>query len=541
MRLWLACAFILALACVPRTAVGQAEDGEDDGLGVIVVRETLADAVFLLYHEIGHALGHLLDLPVVGSEEDAVDGFAVVQMIANRSGEYDAGMVADVSRVWNAFHERGVDSQGSVGNFFGVHGLDLQRHFAVVCLLVGSDPQGQRQFAIEAGMPEERIEECRGDYARVSDAWERLLEPHAPNASRPASRVRRERRDGEIKVVYEEPTKRKKKAQGIYRDLVMGSGLVETVVEDVMSLVSLPKDLPVIFKSCGFADFSPFFSFTDGKPEVVMCYEYLIVVATYVIIDMAKRSETVVEHRRIFPNMTLEEEKTAIFVLGNTLFAVYHELATALAHDLDLPIVTDVADAADGFAAISMTPEEPDDFHDQLLVAAAAGWYLAGSELLDSELAFYSGDGLDKQRFFAVLCLFVGSDPESLFVLGEGLKFPLAQAKLCGARYYQPMVDGWEQLLRPHAPSPRGKASGEIGLVYEEVGVKAHAGIRNLVRDSGLVEEAIDNVMAMVGLPRDLQVAFMDCKDDGTGDDLTFFDADGGRVVICYSFLARLE
>ena len=33
----------------------------------------------------------------------------------------------------------------------------------------------------------------------------------------------------------------------------------------------------------------------------------------------------------------------------------------------------------------------------------------------------------------------------------------------------------------------------------------------------------------------------MDCKDEGTAEGGTFFDADGGRVAICYSFLARLE
>lgn len=33
---------------------------------------------FVLYHEVGHALIDMLDIPVLGKEEDAVDGFAAV-------------------------------------------------------------------------------------------------------------------------------------------------------------------------------------------------------------------------------------------------------------------------------------------------------------------------------------------------------------------------------------------------------------------------------------------------------------------------------
>ena len=42
----------------------------------------LGNYVFILFHEIGHALIHELNLPVVGVEEDAVDEFAAIALIS---------------------------------------------------------------------------------------------------------------------------------------------------------------------------------------------------------------------------------------------------------------------------------------------------------------------------------------------------------------------------------------------------------------------------------------------------------------------------
>src|SRR4051812_6372549 len=45
----------------------------------------LGNTVFILYHELGHALIDLLGLPVLGHEEDAADNLASIMMILEQA------------------------------------------------------------------------------------------------------------------------------------------------------------------------------------------------------------------------------------------------------------------------------------------------------------------------------------------------------------------------------------------------------------------------------------------------------------------------
>src|SRR5688500_14135049 len=76
--------------------------------------------------------------------------------------------------------------------------------------------------------------------------------------------------------------------------------------------------------------------------------------------------------------MTAEERQEAdLFVLGNTVFILYHELGHALIDLLNLPVLGREEDAADNLASVMMIPEQPDPMMDELVVAAADGWYLS--------------------------------------------------------------------------------------------------------------------------------------------------------------------
>src|SRR5690606_27845489 len=52
--------------------------GGGDGYAL---RYVLANVRFIVLHETGHALVHLLDLPVTGRQEDAVDQLAAILML----------------------------------------------------------------------------------------------------------------------------------------------------------------------------------------------------------------------------------------------------------------------------------------------------------------------------------------------------------------------------------------------------------------------------------------------------------------------------
>lgn len=128
-----------------------------------------------LYHELGHMLIDVLDLPVFGPEEFAVDLFAIVLM--NRMHDEDAlvRMTYDVAAAYDA----GARKEGSAGEapaLWDVHGLDRQRYFNLACLMYGANPDEREDVAEELGVPEARMETCEEEYARTSRAWGGVLD-----------------------------------------------------------------------------------------------------------------------------------------------------------------------------------------------------------------------------------------------------------------------------------------------------------------------------------------------------------------------------
>ncbi|MGI9494328.1 MAG: DUF4344 domain-containing metallopeptidase, partial [Geminicoccaceae bacterium] len=146
-----------------------------------------------------------------------------------------------------------------------------------------------------------------------------------------------------------------------------------------------------------------------------------------------------------------EKDDTALFVVGNTLFAVYHELGHALVDVLNLPVVGREEDAADGFAAVLMIPPDPDPVRDQLIVAVADGWLLQGEQKGGgvNQSPLWTEHALDEQRYFAVICWLVGSDQEGFFDLASEAGMPVARIETCTGDFDR-MKAGWQDLLRGH-------------------------------------------------------------------------------------------
>lgn len=142
-----------------------ADPGEDDW-------QAVSDALlFTTLHEVGHAIVHLLEIPVTGREEDAVDQLAAV-MLVDGSPEGSAAAVNGISGL--AGGEEEVDE----GAYADEHAIGAQRVYNVLCLVYGQDPVAHQGWLDEGVLPEERAERCPGEYARVAHSWDRLLEPY---------------------------------------------------------------------------------------------------------------------------------------------------------------------------------------------------------------------------------------------------------------------------------------------------------------------------------------------------------------------------
>jgi hypothetical protein len=147
---------------------------------VIKDEEKAASAVedatmFVFFHELGHALIDIYDLPVTGREEDAVDQLSTL-IVADGSAEGAASVFNGALSFVLAFEGELDDSA-----FAGEHSLGKQRFYSIVCLLYGQDPEAHKEMVNQQVLPESRAQRCPSEYAQIEKAWGRLLSPHMKN------------------------------------------------------------------------------------------------------------------------------------------------------------------------------------------------------------------------------------------------------------------------------------------------------------------------------------------------------------------------
>ncbi len=127
------------------------------------------DAIF---HELGHALFDILNVPVFGREEDAADQLSAFLML--QFGK-------DVARTTirgAAFTYLNTKNPRSRAAYADVHGTDAQRFFNYVCLAYGGEPAAFRDYVDQGVLPKARAEGCSREYQLVQRAFAKTILPH---------------------------------------------------------------------------------------------------------------------------------------------------------------------------------------------------------------------------------------------------------------------------------------------------------------------------------------------------------------------------
>ena len=141
-------------------------------------RYVWANVRFIVSHETGHALIDLLDLPVTGRQEDAVDQFATSLMQHIGGDDESPREVADNLRLASHWFLASAEPGFSLAAYADAHSLGLQRYFNLQCLLYGSDPERFADMVGPDDLPESRARTCPAEARRADSAWIRLLRPH---------------------------------------------------------------------------------------------------------------------------------------------------------------------------------------------------------------------------------------------------------------------------------------------------------------------------------------------------------------------------
>lgn len=214
---------------------------EDQGEADFIANEVIAT----FYHELGHGLIDVLQIPVLGKEEDAADTLSVILM--NDVWEEEAAtqiLTSDATAYALSAADSGTAPDESA--FADVHSLDIQRYYAVVCLFYGANPDVRKPLAVDLGLPEEKLDSCPGEYEQAAGAWSAVLEGTEPGPDK--------------------------------KGLVMAPGqegvpLADLLAEEVKAMnekFGLPAEISVIVADCGEAN--AFYS--PSEKTITMCNEY---------------------------------------------------------------------------------------------------------------------------------------------------------------------------------------------------------------------------------------------------------------------------
>jgi hypothetical protein len=143
---------------------------------------TPADAVigqffYVFAHEMGHAVYDILQVPVLGPEEDAADHFAAYLML-QFDPDQARRLIIGAAYAYDRFLKNPTVTVPLVA-FSGSHSPPAQRFFNLICLAFGSDETNVFSDLVALGyLPSDRAPRCKREFNQLSFAFRQLILPH---------------------------------------------------------------------------------------------------------------------------------------------------------------------------------------------------------------------------------------------------------------------------------------------------------------------------------------------------------------------------
>lgn len=125
-----------------------------------------ANVLSIFYHELGHAVIDLMEVPIFGQEEDAADVMSVLMIDWLYDEETAQALAYD-----SAFGFINDPDQTEPVAYWALHGPDAQRYYNHVCLFYGANPEARDDLAADLGLPAERAETCAEEYEQAAASW----------------------------------------------------------------------------------------------------------------------------------------------------------------------------------------------------------------------------------------------------------------------------------------------------------------------------------------------------------------------------------
>jgi hypothetical protein len=210
--------------------------------------------LFVLLHEMAHVAITQMGLPVLGRTEDAADTYAALRLIRSGSN-FSHRVLIEAAEGW-FLADRRDQKMGDKVSYYDEHGLNQQRAYQIVCLMIGSDDERFKDLARQTNLPDERRDGCAGDYSNAAYSWDLVLKPHQREPDQPKT---------SIEVIYGPAEDRVKTA----RQVASSIRLLETVAEHAADEFLWPSSFTLEMQSCGF----PNARWDLPSHTLTLCYE----------------------------------------------------------------------------------------------------------------------------------------------------------------------------------------------------------------------------------------------------------------------------
>ena len=209
------------------------------------------------------------------------------------------------------------------------------------------------------------------------------------------------------------------------RKLIRSWGAFEQIVPQLDAALQLPHDIPITFKKCDEEN-----AFYDAETATItMCDELVDFYAT------------------LFSEY--EDKKDAI--VGSLVSVFLHELGHGLIHQFGLPAVGKEEDAVDQLATVVLVASG--EVGNQMALDGAFSWVAEGEAQGKDTTPFWDEHSLNEQRFYNMMCLIYGSDPDGFSEVITDKELPEERAEQCPDEY-KAISTSWNKLLAPYLAVP---------------------------------------------------------------------------------------
>jgi Putative metallopeptidase len=204
---------------------------------------------------------------------------------------------------------------------------------------------------------------------------------------------------------------------------------IECIIDSLNERIALPFDIVITFTECD----GPNAFYDDRTHRITLCYD---------LID---------DYYDLFSDKIRDAAKLDEAVSGTVAHTLLHEMGHALIDAWKLPITGKEEDAADQLSTLILIEETENG--EQVALDSALSFRLYADFDIDEERPYWDEHSLDEQRFYGILCMLYGHDPEKYGYLIMDGTLPPSRAELCQDDYAR-VKTSWQTLLAPFVKTP---------------------------------------------------------------------------------------